>query len=124
MAKRGPKGRHSGSFKPGQSGNPSGGPKKTPEQREFEEACRSYSPLALARVVAILNPDIENGEEHDPNMQLQAAKLVFDRAWGTAKQSTEITGKDGAPLIESPLSGLSREELVALAREAINSKAK
>lgn len=124
MAKRGLKGPSATSFQKGKSGNPSGRPPKTPEQKEFEEACRNYSPLALARVVAILNPDTENGEEHDPNMQLQAAKLVFDRAWGTAKQSAEITGKDGVPLIESPMAGLSREELVALAREAINSKAK
>lgn len=78
-------------FKKGQSGNPTGRAKKTPEQIELEVQCRNLTPEALKTIVAIMS-----GGENERN-KLSAAQYVLDRGWG--KPSQEVTGKDGGPLL-------------------------
>lgn len=81
-------------FKPGQSGNPGGRPKKTEEQVKLEEMCRERTPEALQTILEIM------GEGENERNRLAAAQYVLDRGWGKPKQDMEVTGKDGAPLLE------------------------
>lgn len=71
-------------FKPGQSGNPSGRAKKTPEQIELEAQCRALTPDALDVITKIMRDgDMEKN-------RLVAAQYILDRGWGKAAQ--EIKG--------------------------------
>ncbi len=70
-------------FKPGKSGNPSGRPKKTPEQINLEAACRDKTPEALATILAIM----ADGQEKS---RLTAATYVLDRGWGKAPQTINL----------------------------------
>jgi hypothetical protein len=65
-----------GHFLPGVSGNRSGRPKVVAEIREL---ARSHAPLALSKVVALM-------DHPDPRVALVAAKEVLDRALGRPVQ--------------------------------------
>lgn len=74
-------------FKPGQSGNPGGRPKKTEEQRTLEEMCRQRTPEALATVLGIMDKG-----ENERN-RLAAAQFVIERGWGKAAQTIDLTAR-------------------------------
>jgi hypothetical protein len=57
-------------FKPGQSGNPTGGSKAV---TDIIEAARALTPRALAALDKALD---------DPARAVQAAQVLLDRAWG------------------------------------------
>ena len=76
-------------FKPGQSGNPSGRPAKTEEQRTLEAMCREKTVEALAVVLNIM----ENGQNE--RSQLAAAEIVIERGHGKPVERQE-QGKPGA----------------------------
>jgi hypothetical protein len=78
-------------FKKGQSGNPTGRPKKSGEELELIEACKKRTPKALEVIGEIM----ENGENE--RNRLSAAQYLIDRAYGKAVQQTELTGKGGEP---------------------------
>ena len=79
-------------FQPGQSGNPSGRPRKTEEQLKLVEMCKERTPEALGTILEIMQAG-----ENERN-RLSAAQYVLDRGWGKPVQATEVTGKDGGPL--------------------------
>lgn len=92
-------------FKKGQSGNPSGRPKRTVEELDLIAACKAKTPAALETIVEIMY----NGEQE--KSRLTAAQYIIDRGYGKPVQQTELTGKNGAPI------EVARIELVALAGE-------
>ena len=68
---------HGRPFKPGQSGNPGGRPKKTQEQKDALKMIRDLAPEAAERLREIIrNPDVKIAD------QLRAIEIVFDRAFG------------------------------------------
>jgi hypothetical protein len=75
-------------FRPGQSGNPGGRPRKTPEQREIEELARSKSRAAILRLAAI----IRDGKDADA---IRACEAILARAFGRPEQKQESEVKGG-----------------------------
>lgn len=78
-------------FKKGQSGNPTGRPKKTAEIQEVESLARAVGPAAVARLKQWLNSD-------DGRISVAAANSLLDRGFGKAKQTNEHSGPDGGPI--------------------------
>lgn len=68
-------------YRPGESGNPGGRPKMTPEQKEFEANCRNL----LGRCFEILRGCLNDGNW---KKQQWAVELVLDRGIGKAIQFT------------------------------------
>lgn len=87
-------------FKPGQSGNPSGRAKGLGKLRELAQV---HTESALQTLV-----DIMNNKQATENSRVAAANSLLDRGWG--KPSQAITGLDDQPLIPEP-SQMSRAEL-------------
>lgn len=73
-------------FKPGQSGNPSGGSKAS---REFRDLAKSMAPLALEKLQVIALRG--NGMP-----AVRACEIIIERAYGKAVQP--ISGENGGPL--------------------------
>lgn len=71
------------SFKPGQSGNPSGRPKKTAEELDLIAACKAKTPDALAVMVKMMT----DGEQE--KNRLTAAMAIIERAYGKPVQPTD-----------------------------------
>lgn len=65
------------SFKPGQSGNPSGRPKKTPELLRIEDLAKEHSETAILALV----DEATNGKGAP---RVAASIAVLDRGWGKA----------------------------------------
>lgn len=84
-----------GSFKPGQSGNPSGRPKKTQEQKDALQAIRDLAPNA-AEVLKSMLDDVNI----PPAQRLRAAELILDRAYGKAEAKVEVSTADGSVMAE------------------------
>lgn len=87
-------------FKPGQSGNPSGRPKKTAEQFELESACRAKTPEALDVMVDLMTTSRQD------SVRLQAALSIIERAHGKPLQRSEVRSGE--------LDGLPHDELKQL----------
>lgn len=87
-------------FKPGQSGNPSGRPKKTAEEFELVAACKAKTMAALAVMERIMTSG-----ENERN-QLAAALAIIERGHGKSIERKEIrTG---------PLDNLQHDDLKQL----------
>jgi len=91
------------SYKPGQSGNPKGRPKKEwtwsgvlkeIAEREDKTNKKEYKTLAGEA----LFKEVLKGN-------VPAIKEFGDRIDGKAKQSHELTGKDGEPFVPTPIYG-------------------
>jgi hypothetical protein len=80
----------------GQSGNPSGRPKKTPEAREVERLARASSAAALDTVLSIMR----SGE--GDRVRLAAALAVIERGIGKAGDvlPEPVQVPDGATLVQ------------------------
>lgn len=78
-------------FKPGQSGNPDGRPKKRLMDEIYEEVLQEHGSLAAAKIVRAIITRAINGD-------VRAAQLANERTQGKPKQAHEITGKDGGPI--------------------------
>ena len=71
-------------FKKGQSGNPGGRAKKTPEEFELIAACKDKTPAALSVIEGIMI----NGESD--KVRLSAAIAIIERAYGKPKQEQDL----------------------------------
>lgn len=78
------------SYAPGQSGNPGGRPKMSPEMKE---ALSRFGP----RAIEILTSIAENTRAKDAD-RIRAAEVLLDRYYGKPVQQTELTGEEGTPL--------------------------
>lgn len=87
-------------FKPGETPNPLG---KTSEQRKAEvKAAEIAAQLRLA-ILSRMKERIERGDDVEALLTSDALRLFKDsedRAHGTPKASTEVSGPDGAALFE------------------------
>lgn len=79
-------------FKPGQSGNPSGRPKKSDAQRKAEEMLAALSPLAVAKLEELMNCD-------DPKIQATVALGIVKATIG---ELARLADPDGERLDSSP----------------------
>lgn len=76
-------------FKKGQSGNPGGRKKATPQQFDLIQACRNKAPEALGVLAHIM----ANGESE--RVRLSAAIAIIERAYGSVQVQPQ--GLDEAP---------------------------
>lgn len=81
-------------FKPGQSGNPGGRPKKTPEELQAIAELKRMTPEAVKVVVSILKK-----ESASLYARLQAAEIIFNRAMG--RPETYLKVEQGEQSVEA-----------------------
>jgi hypothetical protein len=89
MAKRGGKISPATEFKPGQSGNPNGRPKKLPELDKLLADVLGEEKDGLTAAEAILKALRMKAAKGD----IRAAEVLLDRAYGKAKQITELNAE-------------------------------
>ena len=99
-------------FKKGQSGNPNGRPKKTPELIEVENLCRDLSPSAVERLADWMKSD-------NARASVAAATGIIERAFGKPRQPVEHTGKDGGPIETKSTHTIDASEMEPEEREAL-----
>lgn len=73
-------------FQKGQSGNPNGRPKQTPEQKDALQQIRALAPDAAQRLREIINDP-----EAKMDVQLRAIDIILDRAYGKAAAQVNVT---------------------------------
>lgn len=76
------------SFKPGQSGNPSGRPKRTEAEKDALEQIRKLAPD-----VPELLKSIMQDKKASPAYRLKAAEMILDRAYGKADARIQMDAK-------------------------------
>ena len=79
------KGNNGNGFKPGQSGNPSGRPKRTAEEKDALEQIRKLAPG-----VPELLKSIMQDAKASPAYRLKAAEMILDRAYGKADAALRV----------------------------------
>lgn len=89
MAKRGGKISPATEFKPGQSGNPNGRPKKLPELDKLLADVLGEEKDGIEAAKAILMALRAKATKGD----VRAAEVLLDRAYGKAKQNIEHSGE-------------------------------
>jgi hypothetical protein len=72
-------------FAPGQSGNPNGRPKTTPEQKDALQAIRDLAPKAAQELEKIL--DAEDGSYA---VKLKAIDMILERTYGKAEATVNL----------------------------------
>lgn len=83
-------------FKPGQSGNPAGRPKQTPEQRDALQMIRALAPDAADKLVEILNDP-----KASPAVKVQCIQIILERTYGKPDAHIELTQPDFSALHEA-----------------------
>ena len=76
------------SWKPGQSGNPSGMPPLTEAEKEARAILRAATPEAARELIALLR-------DGEPPMRLRAAESILDRGGVPAVAASAITDTSG-----------------------------
>ena len=74
-------------FKPGQSGNPAGRPKRSEEEKEVLEKIRDLAPKAVEMLSKIIAPD----SKASPYAKLQAIDIILNRTLGKPESSVKLT---------------------------------
>lgn len=86
MAGRG--GARSTSFKPGQSGNPGGRPKLTPEEQDALAMAKQFAPDAIRAL-----HEIATSKTASDKARVTAAEAIINRVYGKPKETVESTVK-------------------------------
>ena len=93
-------------FRPGQSGNPAGRPRKClPDGRSLSDLAKEHTATAVQALVGILED-----QASPPSAVVQAATALLDRGWGRPQQAVLVDQTMGSSLVE---------ELEAARRRAI-----
>lgn len=79
-------------FKPGQTGNPKGRPKKSVEEKYSKAVYAAIKPEDLKEIITMISKAAKRGD-------VQAAKLLLSYVVGMPVQKNEITGADGGKII-------------------------
>lgn len=88
-------------FRPGESGNPSGRPKKTLLDEAIEQILSADQSAVALKIAKKLLEKAGKGD-------VRAVQLAAERTQGKPKQSTELSGPGGAPLMIQILSSIPR----------------
>lgn len=73
-------------FKPGQSGNPAGRPKKTKEEEVMLSQLKALTPLALQKMEAMLNND------HIAALaKVRLIEIILERTFGKVESAVKVT---------------------------------
>ena len=81
-----------GRFLPGQSGNPSGRPRRLETEAETLAAICGLAPLAVQRLTEILQDQTVK-----PDIALRAVEIVFTRIMGTEMTREQIIDREISP---------------------------
>lgn len=102
-------GRPKGLPRPAGSGRKKGTPNRA--TRDLREAAQKYTAQALKELAGMLS-------DPDPKVKLGAIREILDRGHGKPISPSEITGKDGSPLIpDQDDSTIARGRRIAFALE-------
>ena len=71
-------------FEKGKSGNPGGRPKRTIEEADLIEACRTKTPEALETILEMME------KSDNDRVKLAAAQYVIERGFGKAPERIEL----------------------------------
>jgi len=104
MAKRGGKISPATEFKPGQSGNPNGRPKKPPELNKLLADVLGEEKDGITAAEAILKALRMKAAKGD----IRAAEVLLDRAYGKAKQITELNAEVNMEGKDKPIIDLTK----------------
>ena len=80
--------RYPNRYKKGQSGNPSGRPKLTDEQREAMAMIRSLAPMAAKKMKEILS-----SPKTSVYAKIQVITLILNRTYGLPESSLKVTNE-------------------------------
>ena len=73
-------------FKPGQSGNPAGRPKKTKEEEALLEQLKQLTPLALEKMKGMLEND-----RVAALAKVRIIEIILERTFGKVESSVKVT---------------------------------
>ena len=73
-------------FKPGVSGNPSGRPKRTKEEKDALEAIKAMAPEAADKLRTLLNSSRTSAA-----MKVKICEIILDRTYGKSESAVKLT---------------------------------
>ena len=73
-------------FKPGQSGNPAGRPKKTQEERDALEGIKRLAPDAVDKLRTMLS-----SSKVSASVKVKICEIILDRTYGKAENAVKVT---------------------------------
>lgn len=79
------KGNNGNGFKPGQSGNPNGRPKRTEAEKDALEQIKKLAPNVPALLQSIMADAAAS-----PAYRLKAAEMILDRTYGKAEAAVRV----------------------------------
>lgn len=121
MTKRGPKEKRDHLYKPGQSGNPAGRPKKLPALDEILANVLGQTKEVNGEQITAAEAIVRKLFQQAASGSIQAAKLLLERGYGLSKQTIDIKGdlQTGPKMDLTKLSEEEKRNLLELYRKAL-----